>query len=114
MRNKLGQLLVGAVLLFYGGVHLTSRIMGYDLPFFFDGWWTLLVMVPAGMSMLETGIHIGNTIVLLLGALLLCWEQGWIENLNFPLVLAVVLVVLGVYFIARAISGMHKKPRNNS
>ncbi len=109
MRKNFGQLLTGAVLLFYGGVYLTARLLGEDIPFFFDGWWTLFLMVPALASMVETGIHIGNVIVLGAGALLLCWERNWIQNLNFPLVLALVLIVLGVYFISRAISSARKK-----
>lgn len=54
MRKNFGQLLTGAVLLFYGGVYLTARLLGEDIPFFFDGWWTLFLMVPA------LGKHGGN------------------------------------------------------
>ena len=66
-------------------------------------------MIPALISMVETGLHLGNSIVFVIGLLLLAWEQDWIKNLNFTLILAIVLVMLGVYFIVRAITGSRKK-----
>ena len=109
MKKNFGILLVGIVFLVFGGTYVVARLMGYDPPFFFDGWWTLFLMVPAVISMVETGVNIGNTIVLVLGALLLCWEQEWIENMNFTLILSVLMVVLGGYLIIRVFVGKPQK-----
>ena len=109
MKKNFGTLLVGIVFLIFGGGYVVARLFGYDPPFFFDGWWTLFLMIPALISMVETGLHLGNSIVFVIGLLLLAWEQDWIKNLNFTLILAIVLVMLGVYFIVRAITGSRKK-----
>ncbi len=114
MKKNFGPLLIGIVFLIFGGGYVIARILGYDPPFFFDGWWTLFLMIPAIISMVETGVHLGNTIVMVVGLLLLAWEQEWIENLNFTLILAVVLVILGVYFIVRAVTGNRKPAPGHS
>lgn len=62
-------------------------------------------MVPAVINMVEAGVNLGNTMVLAAGALLLCWEQNWIRNMNFTMVLSVLLVILGGYLIIRAFTG---------
>ena len=92
MKKNFGTLLVGIVFLIFGGGYVVARLFGYDPPFFFDGWWTLFLMIPALISMVETGLHLGNSIVFVIGLLLLAWEQDWIKNLNFTLILAIVLV----------------------
>lgn len=109
MRKNFGTLLIGVVFLIFGGGYVVARLLGYDPPFFFDGWWTLFLMIPAVISMVETGVHVGNSIILVVGLLLLAGAQRWIENLNFTLVLAVVLVLLGVYFVVRAVAGVRGK-----
>ncbi len=105
VKKNFGALLVGIIFLVVGGSYVVARILGYDPPFFFDGWWTLLLMVPAVINMVEAGVNLGNTMVLAAGALLLCWEQNWIRNMNFTMVLSVLLVILGGYLIIRAFTG---------
>lgn len=84
MRKNFGTLLIGVVFLIFGGGYVVARLLGYDPPFFFDGWWTLFLMIPAVISMVETGVHVGNSIILVVGLLLLAGAQGWIENLTSP------------------------------
>ena len=77
---------------------------GDGVPFFFqlvDG----VLIVPALASMVENRIDIRNIIVLLLGIMLLARAQGWIPVISWTLVIAIVLVVLGLYFVLRAVMG---------
>ena len=112
VKKNFGALLVGIIFLLFGGSYVIARILGYNPPFFFDGWWTLLLMVPAVINMVEAGVNLGNTVVLVTGALLLCWEQNWIKNMNFTMVLSVLLVILGGYLIIRAFTGKKLNTKN--
>ncbi len=108
-RKNFSALILGLVFLIFGGGYVAARLLGYDPVFFFDGWWTLFLIVPAVITMIETGVHLGNVIILTVGLLLLAWKRDWIENLNFPMVLAVLLVIFGGYLIAKAFSGSRKE-----
>ncbi len=64
---------------------------------FFNGWWTLFLIIPAIMSMSRTGFTIGNGILLVLGVGFLLREQGW--NFTQYFVPAIFIVVgIGVLF----------------
>ena len=95
MKKNIHMLLWGIVLLVFGGVFLVGRLMGNEGSFFFSGWWTVFLIVPALASMVENRVDIGNIIVLLLGVMLLARAQGWIPVISWTLVIAIVLAVLG-------------------
>ena len=105
MKKNIHMLLWGIVLLVFGGVFLVGRLMGNEGSFFFPGWWTVFLIVPALASMVENRVDIGNIIVLLLGVMLLARAQGWIPVISWTLGIAIVLVVLGLYFVLRAVLG---------
>lgn len=105
MKKNITMLLWGIVLLVFGGVFLLERLMGNEGSFFFPGWWTVFLIVPAISSMVQNRVDIGNVIVLLLGVMLLARAQRWIPAINWTLIVAIVLVVLGLYFVLRAIVG---------
>lgn len=107
MKKNIHMLLWGIVLLIFGGAFLVGRLTGNDVSFFFAGWWTVFLIVPAISSMVENRVDMGNIIVLLLGVMLLARAQGWIPAISWTLVIAVALVVLGLYFVLRALVGGH-------
>lgn len=92
-RNVLGFILVaiGAVLLLQAFDVIKGNI-------FFDGWWTLFLIIPAIVSMSRTGVTVGNGILLVLGIGFFLQEQGW--NLDGYLVPAI-FIVLGVAILFR-------------
>ena len=90
-RTILGLLLVAAGLGFAGDV---LDLWHFDL--FFRGWWTLFIIVPCLLSILDHGFEVGNTVGLAFGILLFLSAQNLIEwwrmlRLLFPLL----LVILG-------------------
>lgn len=86
-RNVLGLILLafGIILL----LQALNLIQGNFL--FFEGWWTLFLIVPALISMSRTGVTVGNTILLVLGIGFLLQEQGW--NLKGYLVPALFIII---------------------
>ena len=96
-RTILGLLLVAAGLGFAGDV---LDLWHFDL--FFRGWWTLFIIVPCLLSILDHGFEVGNTVGLAFGILLFLSAQNLIEwwrmlRLLFPLL----LVILGLSILLR-------------
>ena len=91
------------------GNRLLSHIreQDYVIALAIDG--KMLDSVELSDLIARLGVQGKSSIVFVIGLLLLAWEQDWIKNLNFTLILAIVLVMLGVYFIVRAITGSRKK-----
>lgn len=67
---------------------------------FFDGWWTLFIIVPSFIDLFKRGSKTGNLIWLTIGVLLLLSCQ---DILNFgqvaKLILPAILIIVGLSFI---------------
>jgi len=98
MRKRISSALWGLVLVGVG-IGIVGDMAGFwELQWLFAGWWTLFLIVPAILGMIEHGIRIGNSIGLLLGAALLACCRGYLpwEVLAKMLVPAVMVVIGGV------------------
>ena len=98
MRKRISSTLWGLILI-AAGIGIIGHMAGiWTLHLTFAGWWTLFLIIPAVMSIIEHGIRIGNTICLALGAALLACCQGvlpW-EVLSQMLVPTVMILIGGV------------------
>ncbi|PKK94999.1 MAG: hypothetical protein CVV60_03515 [Tenericutes bacterium HGW-Tenericutes-5] len=89
----------GVVLIVLGVLFLLDKLNVIPFNIFFAGWWTLLLIIPALMSMSKQGVTVGNMILLIVGIVLLLREQG--VDLDGYL-LPGVLIILGIgLFIKR-------------
>ncbi len=102
MRKNIGNILWG--LLFIGiGVGLIGNIFEiWDYKIFFDGWWTLFIIVPAVISMIQGGIKTSNLIMLAIGGVLLLDRQEIIpDGMLFKFAAPVVLIIIGLTIISK-------------
>lgn len=105
MRKRIGSIIWG-ILFIVAGVGFAGNAFGlWNFDLFFSGWWTLFLIIPAAVSMVENGPNTGNSILLLAGLVLLLSAQGFIQReiigkLFFPVVL--VLVGLSILLGSRA------------
>ena len=73
-----------------------------NINIFFDGWWTLFIIVPCFINLFEEKEKVGNLIGLLIGVALLLACQGIIDfDVIFELAIPVILVIVGLSFIFR-------------
>ncbi|MBU1144924.1 MAG: hypothetical protein KJ971_03575 [Firmicutes bacterium] len=91
--NKNNRYFLGVIILIFGVVFLLQRLGYIPDTIFFEGWWTLLLIIPAIFSMSKQGVTTGNTVLLVLGVFFLLDARGW--NLSGYLV-PVLLIALGV------------------
>ncbi|MDT8336290.1 MAG: DUF5668 domain-containing protein [Candidatus Izemoplasmatales bacterium] len=90
--------LFGILLIVLGGIFLLNKFNVFNFDIFFDGWWTLFLIIPAIMSMSKQGVTTGNTVLLIIGIVLLLWERG-IDLQGF--LVPAVLIVLGISLFVR-------------
>ncbi len=71
---------------------------GYtNINIFFDGWWTLFIIVPCFIGLFKEDEKTGNIIGLLIGiVLLLCCQNILDFNMIWKLIFPAVLVIIGI------------------
>ena len=100
MRRNTSAILVGALLILIG-LGIVGRSFGL-FHFSFDGWWTVFIIVPCLVGLIngDGGSRTGSLIGLGLGVLLLCCARDWVPWSMFaPTLLAVALVAIGLGLI---------------
>lgn len=83
----------------------------YDINFFFDGWWTMFIIIPCTIDLFKSKDRTGNFIGIAVGVILLlaCQEIITFEIL-LKLIVPVVLVVIGLSLIFKdAVGGKAAK-----
>lgn len=71
-----------------------------NINIFFDGWWTLFIIIPSFIGIFNDDEKTGNIIGFLIGiALLLCCQDVLDFNMIWKLMLPAVLVAIGISFI---------------
>ena len=71
-----------------------------NINIFFDGWWTLFIIVPCFIGLFKEREKTGNIIGLLIGiVLLLCCQDLLNFDMIWKLALPTVLIIIGISFI---------------
>lgn len=92
MRNRVGSVIWGVVLIVVALVIALNSLDIIDVSLFFDGWWTLFIIVPCLIDLIQNGLKTSNIIGLLIGMLLLLSAQdiidwGTLGKLIVPIIL---------------------------
>ena len=96
MRNKLSNVLWGLFFIVIGVGFAGNAMDFWDFHLFFDGWWTLFIIVPCFISMIQSGFGTGSTVGFIVGVLLfLNYRVNFHFNL-WGLIVPLILVFIGV------------------
>ena len=69
---------------------------------FFDGWWTLFIIIPCLISIVENGFNTGNIVGLTIGVLFLLSSQGIINSrIVAKLIFPTIIILIGIKIIFR-------------
>lgn len=99
MKN-LSKIIWGLVLVAAGVLFGLNAVGVTDVKVFFDGWWTLFIIIPCFVGLFTDRNKTGNLIGLLLGViLLLCCQDILDFSAIWKLVLPVVVVIIGFSLI---------------
>jgi len=100
MRNRVGNLLWGLVLVAIG-LGFAGNVFGlWNFELFFNGWWTLFIIIPCVISMVQNGIQLWNVIGLGVGILFLVSAQGFFNGqIIGELIFPIIIVAIGLSII---------------
>jgi len=98
--NKFGNYLWGLLFILLGVVLGINALGIMDIDIFFDGWWTLFIIIPCLINLFNDKDKIGNAIGLLIGVLLLLSCRNLIDfSLVWKLLVPAILVIIGISII---------------
>lgn len=100
MKRNISPLLFGIVFILAGLGYLGAVFFDWDFSIFFDGWWTLFIIIPAFISMLANRPRAFNVAAFIVGVLLLLNQQDVINSKDFRLmIVAAVIFYIGILLI---------------
>ena len=78
-----------------------GNILGItNINIFFDGWWTLFIIIPCFIGLFKEREKTGNVIGLLIGVALLLCCQGLLDfDMVWKLAFPAILIIIGISFI---------------
>ncbi len=100
MRNKTSQIFIGLSFILLGVAFIGDVLNFWDFNLFFDGWWTLFIIIPCIGSMINNGINAGNVIGVGIGVVLFLSAQSYLSFTDsVRIILPAVLVIIGLTII---------------
>lgn len=105
--KKVESILWGIVLIVIGLI-IAGNVLGItNINIFFNGWWTLFIIIPCFIGLFKNSSKTGNIIGLIIGIALLLACQGILRfELIWKLLFPTILIIVGLSFIFRdAIGG---------
>ena len=98
--KKVSNLLWGIVLIVIGIIFGLNALDIADINIFFDGWWTLFIIVPCFIDLFTEDEKTGSIIGLVIGVcLFLCCQEILDFEIILKLIVPVILVIIGVSLI---------------
>lgn len=98
--NKTSNMLWGLVFIIIGLIFGLNALEITNINIFFNGWWTLFIIVPCFIDLFKEKNKTGNIIGLSIGIFLLLGSNNIIDfNLIWKLIVPVALVIIGISLI---------------
>lgn len=102
--RKIKNILWGVAIIALGVIAGLNSFGGADIDIFFDGWWTLFIIVPSFFGLFEKGGRFANLLFLAVGVILLLESQGIIAwDTITKMILPVVLIIVGLSIVFKGI-----------
>ena len=98
--KKISTVLVGIIFVIAGVIIGLNSFGITDINIFFDGWWTLFIIIPCFIGLFKDNEKTGNLIGLLIGVVLLLACQDILSfDLIWKLAFPTILVIIGISII---------------
>lgn len=107
-------IIIGILFIIAGGIIGLNSFGITNINVFFDGWWTLLIIIPAVNGIISDADKLGSTIWLIVGLLLLLACQNIITfDLIWKLLLPLGLIFIGLSIMIGDKSKKESKVKGN-
>jgi predicted membrane protein len=99
LRNKLSNTLWGLFFVAIG-VGIAGKVFGiWDFELFFEGWWTLLIIIPCFISMIQSRFGVASTVGFIIGVLLFMQYRVEFHFDFWNLIIPAILIFIGLRII---------------
>ncbi len=110
MRNKLSNSMWGLFFIALG-IGIAGNVLNvWDFELFFDGWWTLFIIIPCFISMIQSGFGTGSTLGFIIGVLLFMNYQVDFHINIWQLIVPAILIFIGLRIIFQG--AFRKRPQH--
>ncbi|MBQ4569383.1 MAG: hypothetical protein IJA62_04955 [Ruminococcus sp.] len=104
--KKVSSILWGIVLIAAGVVLALNVFNIMDINIFFDGWWTLFIIVPCAIGLFTEREKTGNIIGIAVGVfLLLCCQDILSFSMLWKLLVPAIIVIIGLKMVFAGLFG---------
>lgn len=101
MKNR-KDILWGLLLIVVGIIWGINSLGIVKIDIFFDGWWTLFIIIPSFIGLIKDKEKTGSIILLLIGIVLLLSAQDILDfEIAWKLALPIILVLIGLSIILK-------------
>ena len=98
--KKISSVIWGIVLIAAGALFALNALNITDINIFFDGWWTLFIIVPCAVGLFTEREKTGNIIGLAIGVfLLLCCQDILSFGMLWKLLVPAIIVIVGLKMV---------------
>lgn len=98
--KKAGRVICGIVLIAVGVIFALNVLGITDINIFFDGWWTLFIIIPSLVGLFKDHDKSSSLFWLVIGVLLLLWRQEVLDiGLAFKLLIPAAIIIIGLKLI---------------
>lgn len=102
MRDKWTSGVFGIAFIVLGVLYGLNAFSIWSFNIFFNGFWTLFIIIPSVISILKNGFSTGSTICLALGSIWLLSAQGFLnDGVAGKLIFPMILVVIGINIVRK-------------
>lgn len=104
--KKASRVLWGIVLIALGVLLALNALNITDINVFFDGWWTLFIIVPCTVGLFTEREKTGNIIGIVIGVFLLLCCRGILNfSMLWKLLVPIIIVIIGLKMLFTGIFG---------
>lgn len=108
--KSLNHALWGLVIIAVGVCLLLRELNLFNVDIFFDGWWTLFIIVPCAISLVTNDNKVISLLGISIGVLLLLGEQDVLErSMAHHLIVPVVLIFVGLHCLCKGVFSKEQK-----
>lgn len=98
--KKYTNIMWGVIFIIIGIIIGLNALGLTSINLFFDGWWTLIIIIPCFINLFKDEDKMGSIIGILIGLVLLLCQQGLFDfQTVWKLIVPAILVLIGLSFI---------------
>ena len=104
--KKMGNVFWGILLVIAGVTLALNKLDILEINIFFDGWWTLFIIIPCAVGLFTEREKTGNVIGVIIGVcLLLCCRDILSFHMLWELLVPAIIVILGLKLVLSGLLG---------